>query len=336
MSHPGQNTSLSLSARLFCYLGPPSTILLTYFVSPQTALLSPAAFLPTAWFYGKWRDANKINPLRRGELEPMIWTYASAGTLGLAAVGAVQMAIVKAGSAVLFGADSAMKDDFWTEFARSTINGLTADQLKRRTELASSWQNWVFIAGLSFVAAGFCEETLKYLPIAYARRRGTAEQRKPRDRAYIDYAIAGALSFGLIETIGFLNAACKPGHETGPKLALTIFERVVGQFCHLSVAALTALRAIRRDYYGDPLSWWSVVGPAAILHGAGDFIALGASALEGNVGWIHPTGLRISTAMFGLYTGLVATAVWQVRREWKALVNRDRISGTSKDDSAQK
>lgn len=338
MSRPAQNTSLSLSARLLCYLGPPSAILLTSIVSPRTALLTPLAFLPTAWFYREWREANNVDPSRRGELEPMIWTYAAAGTAGLASVALIQLVICKAATTVLFGSGTAVEKDFWTEFLRSSIKGLTASEITRRAELGASWQNWVFNAVLTFVAAGLGEETLKYLPIAYARRRGTAKQRKQRNRAYIDCALAGALSFGLVENIGFLYAACKPGHEESwSKLLLTLFERViVGQIGHVSVAALTALRAIRRDCYGDPLSWWSVVGPAVTYHGTFNFVAMAASALEGNVGWIHPTGLRITATMLGLATGLVVTAVWQVRREWKALDDRDRVIRSSADDSAQK
>ena len=323
MSHAAQNTSLSLSARLLCYLGPPSTILLTSFASPRTALLSPVAFLPTFWFFRTWRASNNVNPSNRGELEPMIWTYAAVGTVGLAAAMSVQMVICSAVSTILFGSGK-MKDYYWSEFQRSTIDGLTADELTRRAELAFSWQNWVFGTIFTYLAAGLVEETLKYLPIAYARRRGTAEQRQQRNRAYIDYAMAGALSFGMLESIGFLYAACESGHETGPKLAFTLVERMVGSIGHLLVASITALRATRRDYYGDQMSWWAVVGPAVILHGTSDFVAMTASALEGNVGWIHPTGVRNTTVMLGLISGLITTAGWLVRREWKMLDDRDR------------
>jgi RsiW-degrading membrane proteinase PrsW (M82 family) len=128
--------------------------------------------------------------------------------------------------------------------------------------------------------AGLVEETLKYLPIAYARRRDAAQR---RDRAYIDYALAGALSFGVIENIGFLYASCEKGHESWARLLLTVFERVVvGASGHLLVAALTALRAIRRDYYGEKLSWWGVVGSS---------VAMAFSTVEGSAGWIHPTGM---------------------------------------------
>jgi hypothetical protein len=334
MSHPAQNTSLSLSARLLCYLGPPSAIL-TSLASPRTALLSPLTFLPTAWFYKIWQKSNSINPSCRGELEPMVWTYAAVGTVGLTTVMLVQMVAFKAISAILFDSGK-MKGDFWKEFSRSTINGLTAGELTYGAELAASWQNWIFNSGFAFIMAGLAEETLKYLPIAYTRRRGTLKQRRQRDRAYVDYALAGALGFGLVESIGFIYASCEHGYESWSKIVLTVFERIIiGQLGHLSVSVLTALRAIRRDYYGDQLSWWSVVGPSVFFHGAFKFVAISASALEGNVGWIHPTGVWNTMAMFGLATGLVTTATWQVRQEWKALDNRDRASRPSEDDSGQ-
>lgn len=253
----------------------------------------------------------------------MIWTYATAGTVGLTAVALVQMVSCSAVGTLLFGAGQG-RTDFWNEFRRSSVQGLTADELTRRAALAGSWQNWVFNGVLTFVAAGFLEETLKCLPIAYARRRGTAEQRRRRNRAPLDYALAGALGFSVVESIGFLYAACEQGNETGTKLMLTLFERIAGAFAHLLVASLTALRATRRDYHGVKMSWWSVIAPSALLHGASDFIAISASALEGNVGWIHPTGTGTTTTMLGLMSGLVATAAWQVRREWKAINDGDR------------
>jgi len=267
----------------------------------------------------------------------MIWTYTATCTLGITSVALIQMGIAKAASALIFGSGSVMNKDFWTEFGRSTIDGLTGEVLTRRAHLASSWQNWVFNGALMFVAAGLGEETLKYLPIAYARRRGMPEERQKRKRAYVDYALAGALGFGLVENIGCLYAACEPKLEAWPKLVLTLFERViVGQIGHISMAALTALRAIRRDYYGDPLSWWGVVGPAVLYHGTFDYVALSASALEGNVGWIHPSGLRIMAPMLGLCIGLVASSVWQVRQEWNEIEDRDRIIRSSEDESSEK
>ena len=325
MSTPAQGTSLSLSARLFCYLGPPSIILLTAIASPRTALLCPLAFLPTAWGFSIWRESNKRNSSRRGELEVMVWTYAATGTVGITVVGLVQMVICSAVSSVVFRTRE-LRDNFWNEFGRATIDGLTTEELTRRAELATSWQNWIFVSALTFLAAGFVEESLKYIPIAYARRRGTVEQRKQRNRAYIDYAVTSALGFGLAESIGFLYASCEQGHETWPKLMVTLFERIIaGSLGHLLAASLTALRATRRDYYGDKMSWWAVVGPSIILHGTYDTVAMAASALEGNVGWIHPTGLRMTAAMYGLIGAVIVTAASLVRREWKSLGNRDQL-----------
>jgi PrsW family intramembrane metalloprotease len=324
MAQPSQNTSLSLSARLAIYLGPPSVLLLTSLVSPKTGLLTPLAFLPTAYAYRKWSSSNKRNPSRRAELEPMIWTYAAAGTLGLIGVGLIQIAVCKAVSSILFYHDPQANKDFWTEFARSSIEGLTSGELMKRAEIAWSWRNWVFTGALTFVAAGLGEETLKYLPIAYARRRGTGEERKKISRAYLDYAMAGALSFSLIENLGFLYGSVEKGNESWSRLGLSVFERVIiGGTGHLAMSMLTALRAIRRDYYGDQLSWFEVVGPAALYHGAFDFACFGASAWEGNVGWVHPSRPGITSVMFGACLGFVGTAIWQTRREWSDLEERD-------------
>ena len=334
MSRSAQHTSISLPARLLCYLGPPSVILLTASLSPRTALLSPLSFVPTALFFRNWRQSNKIDSARRGELEPIVWTYAAAGTLGLASAALAQVVICKGVSAILFRSDQ-VRAEFWEEFTRTTIAGLTADQLARRNELAASWENWVFNATLTFVSAGLVEETLKYLPIAYARRKGTAKERGQRDRAYIDYALSGALSFGMIETIGYLYISSESAGEAVFKSILNLFARVViGQVGHISVAALTALRAIRRDYYGENLSWWRVVGPSILLHGTYNFVAMTGSTLEGNVGWIQPTGTKVVTVGLGLIISLVSFSVWQVCREWKSLEFQDHILKSFGDKSS--
>ena len=315
MSHPAPNTSLSTSARLLCYLGPPSAILLTSLSSPQTAIFSFLTFLPTACFFQKWRSLNNTSPSRRGELEPLLWTYTLTGTIGLGACALLQLISAYLTSTLLFGSSS----DFLTELVRSSTTELTAPQLLRRASLANSWQNWLFNLTFTFLMAGLIEESVKYVPIMYARHRDRA---KRRNRAYLDYAVAGALGFGLVENLGFLYASRA---ESWPKLARTLVERVsVSAVGHLLVGLLTALRAVRRDYYGDDMSWWGVVGPSVLLHGTFDFVALSFSALEGNVGWIHPTGVRNITVMFGLLGGLVATAARRARREWMMLEDLDR------------
>jgi hypothetical protein len=100
---------------------------------------------------------------------------------------------------------------------------------------------------------------------------------------------------------------------------------VIGQIGHLSAAALTALRAIRRDYYGDDLSWLGVVGPAVMFHRMFNFLAVSGSMVEGNVGWIHPSNLRIVVPGLGVMVGIVATLVGQVRLEWKGIEDPDQM-----------
>ncbi|KAF7116899.1 hypothetical protein CNMCM5793_005529 [Aspergillus hiratsukae] len=316
MTSVAPNSSLSLSTRLLCYLGPPSALLLIATTSPKTALLSPLSLVPTAVFYRKWRKSSEAAPARHAELEPLIWTFTLSGTLGLAAAAAVQMGICQAVSAVLFSSEE-LRREFWDEFSRTTIAGLTEAQLMRRAELASSWQNWVFNGALTYLAAGLVEEVLKYIPVIYARRRD-AKRKQRRDRSYIDYVLAGALGFSVVENIGFIYTACEGGHESWTKLLLTFVERVVlGQLGHLSVACLTALRATRRDYYGDSLGLWGVIGPAGLFHGTYNFAVMGASALEGNVGWIHPNGLQNSVLVLGLVSGMIGMAVQKVKGEWE-------------------
>lgn len=323
MSTPAANTSLSVSARLLSYLGPPATILLTAYASPKTALLSPLALLHTGCFYRIWQRLNKADPSRRGEMEPMVWTYAISGTLGIGAVAILQVVTGLGLSTILFGSGE-RRAFFLKEAMRSTVDGLTEDELSRRAAMAHSWQNWIFNA-IFMGVVGFFEELLKYSTIAYARRRySTTSEGKKRNRAYLDYAISCALSFGLYEGLGFLYTSVVHNQETGARLGLTLFERIaLGSSGHCLMAALTAMRAIRRDYYGDKMSWWAVVGPAVLLHGAQNFIALSFSASDGNVGWIHPSTSGKLLGLLGTSMSMVGIAAGLVRREWTLLKERD-------------
>lgn len=143
MSKLTSNTSLSLSARLFCYLGPPTAILLTSMASTQTALLSPLTFIPSALCFWQWKRANNANPSHRSELEPLTWTYASVETLGLAGAAVAQLGLCYAAGTLLFGS-AELRDYIFNELQRGTIAGLTIDELSRRAALAASWQNWIF------------------------------------------------------------------------------------------------------------------------------------------------------------------------------------------------
>jgi len=319
MSQLGPNTSLSLSARLVCYLGPPAVVLLTYFGSPKTALIAPITFLPTFYFLRKWRQSVENDPSRNNELEPLVWTFAAMGTFGLAAVAAIQGAGLWILSRLVLPS-AFQRKSYFEEFGRHTINNLTPDELAYRLALSRSWQNWALISAFTFVLAGPAEEGLKYMPVAFARRRQAQRKDQLQKDIYLDYASAGGLSFGAIENIGFLYGAIAHNQETGLRLALTVAERLIfGGLGHSLTAALTALRATRRDVYGQKLPWWSIVGPAAVLHGSFDFIAFACSTLEGNVGWIHPKKAVNQAVLLGLVCAVDGIAAWMVRREWRMI-----------------
>ncbi|KAK5172197.1 uncharacterized protein LTR77_003835 [Saxophila tyrrhenica] len=325
MAQTGQNTTLSTSARLLCYLGPPSVVLATSYISPKTGLLSPLAFVPTAYAYRKWREVNASEPSRRAPLEPLVWTYALMCTAGIAAVSALQ-AGVGYGLATLFYGNGEGRNLFLEEVMRNTVAGLSPDFITRRAEMASSWRYIGFYSLTCFAAAGLGEEVLKFLPVVYAHRRSPPKEREPRNRAYLDYAMAASLAFGVVEGIGFLYTACERGSESGSKLALTVLERLVLGSCgHILMAVLSALRATRRDYCGEThLSWWKVLGPSVLVHGFFDAAALAFSSYEGNVGWIHPESISTTAVMLTTAVGVWAGTAWMVWREFKLLAAHDK------------
>lgn len=253
----------------------------------------------------------------------MLWTGLASATLGLATVSVCQIAVCKAASILLFGSEETRRY-FFREFIRNSVEGLSAAEVKERAAMAASWQNWVFNFAFSFVGASLVEESMKYAPVVYAQRRGTPEERRPRDRAYIDYVVAGSLGFSVVEMLGYISMAYK-NNESLPKLALTILERVGGVAGHLSVACLTALRATKRDYYGADMSWWQIMWPAVLFHGTCDFMVFSFSAWEGNVGFIHPKDWGTSVVMIAAYLGVTGSAVWCTRREWRLLDEEDQL-----------
>lgn len=255
----------------------------------------------------------------------MIWIFAVAGTIGVGAAAAIQTAVLLPTVNALFGSGE-KSDYFWQELTRTSVEGLTSGELTQRAALASSWQNWTFNAVLSFGLAGLAEELLKYLSVVYVpRRHGSGKEDKSLDRAYMDSAAAAALGFGTVENIGFLVSASR--HESWPRLLLTLSERILlGSVGHVALGTMSALRATRRDYYGDAMSLGSVIAPAVLCHGIADFVALSASALGGNVGWIHPQDVPGTVSLLSAGVAFLGTELWLVRRWWRQLDERNPIS----------
>ena len=213
---------------------------------PKQHFSHPSHTFPTAWAYHEWCKANTTNPSRRAQLEPLVWTYALSTTVGVAAVSAVQAGVGYTLTTLFYGTGEA-RSLIINEAMRNTTAGLSAETILQRAEIAKSWKYLSLMTLIFFTAAGVGEEVLKFLPVLYARRRGTAQDRKPRDRAYLDYVMASSLAFGVIEGIGFIFTACGKNGETGGKLALSVLERLLlGSTGHVLMAVLSALRATRR------------------------------------------------------------------------------------------
>ncbi len=324
MSQARAPTSLSMPARLLCYLGPPSVILGLAYTSPKTGLLAPLTFVPTLVAYKKWHDEKNANPDGHAELEPLVWTFALSATAGFIGVSTLQALLGYGLSTALYGTGES-RAFFLQEAMRASVAEVDPDIIARRAVIAKSLQYLVFNAVFWFSAAGLGEETLKYLPVMWDRRRGRAEERKPRRRAYVDYAIASSLAFGVIEGLGFILSYVK--HEdSGNRLALNVFERLLlGSTGHVLMAVLSALRATRADYCGEnEMSFWRIIAPSAFAHGLFDFGALAFSASDGNIGWIHPTGTKKTAIMLAMACSIWAGVAWKVRQEYRAIIGYEQ------------
>lgn len=296
MSQSSPNTSLSLSTRLLCYLGPPSAILLTYSASSQAALITSLAFIPSGICYHYWKKENKLDSSRRGELEPLVWTYVSAGTVGVAAVGTIQLAIYG-----LFYAVEALI------YGYPTVS-----------------KNWIFNIVTSFIAIGLVEGAMKTLPVIYARRKGSSQSQKPSNRAYVDYVLAGVLGLDLAQSIEWISRICVDGQKTSPEILLLLFTRLaMGSSSSLLFGTSTALRAVRKDHLGEDMSSWSVIAPSVISMGIFNFVILSSGTLAGKVGWQYPTDSKMQAGLIGTLAGVVGLTTWQVMRDWKLVNEHD-------------
>jgi hypothetical protein len=76
----------------------------------------------------------------------------------------------------------------------------------------------------------------------------------------------------------------------GSRLALTLEEGVaVGATAHATTSYLLAINVLRRDLRRERLMLWEMMCLPMFLHGTFDFALLSISALNVNIGWIHPT-----------------------------------------------
>lgn len=65
------------------------------------------------------------------------------------------------------------------------------------------------------------------------------------------------------------------------------------------------------------LKLWRALAPSMLYHGTFNFLLLSFSAVEGNVGWVHPTDAKGLAYALGGVAVVSGALVMHVRREWK-------------------
>lgn len=272
----------SRSSLILTWVILPLIVALLSYTSPLIVIFLPFLLLPTLGLL--WYDRSHQHD-QRTDLETFLWTYFLTGTVGTMMIIIIQSIISYGVAWLLFRSET---DKFFKEFSKqeTDIAQMDADSLLFRKAMAHRWQHWAFLFVVSFVAAGVVEESLKYYGLQFARRYG----RVLHPKNYLTLAMAAALGFSTIEGIGFVCAAVKDGQALN-RVVLTVLERVVfGPPSHALGAALIGLNVVRRDFHGERLRFGYIIGPSVLFHGFFDFVILGVSAYEGNVGWIHPRG----------------------------------------------
>ncbi|KAI1800060.1 protease prsW family-domain-containing protein [Daldinia bambusicola] len=309
------NTSrVSRSTRILLWVILPAISIALGIISPLTALLSLFVLAPTFCLlrYDRARPATQ-----RTDLETFIWTYVFIGTVGMFAVVVIQSLLLYLLSYALFPSSVSV---LLAEFARgeSAVASLDAEALATRRQIADSWQYWALMFLFCYCGASIPEELLKYSGLAYARRRG----RITHEHNYVTLAAAAALSFSTFENIGFIYATVK-ANKGFAYLALAIVERVlIGSPMHVMGGLLIGLAAAGRDFRGEASSLAQIIGLPAIIHGAWDFSLFGTSALNGNVGWIHPQGKSL-LAVISIAVIVEGILFFAVRRRFATWNSRD-------------
>ncbi|KAI2617625.1 protease prsW family-domain-containing protein [Hypomontagnella submonticulosa] len=302
----------SRSTRILLWAVLPALFIALVITSPLTAALSIFILAPTFLLlqYDRAHPADQ-----RVDLETFTWTFVLTGTVGVAAVIIVQLVVSTAFCFALFPttAFAVLKEVARSE---SDVATLDADALAARRQIAEDGRYWVFMLAFAFFAAAIPEEVLKYSGVMYAKRRG----RIVHERNYVTFGAAAALGFSTFENIGFVYAAAKEDKGVAD-LVLALAERVlIGSPMHVMSGLLIGMDAARRDFRGEVLSLTQILAVPVLFHGTWDFSLFGVSALDGNVGWIHPRGKSL-LLVFGIAATILGTLVFTVQKRfasWRA------------------
>lgn len=297
-----------LATRLLYTVGLPAAFAGLAYQSPPTAALMPVLLSPTllaAWQY------QRLPREEAGDAEVATWTYLGTSIVGPLIAGSIQLSLIKVMFKALFRGQAS---DYMRELSRLTLENVSTEVLDARKQMAWTPQYFLAITIFSYLGAAAVEEAIKYLALRLAVYRA----RPKHEREYLIYAAVAGLGYGTIENI--LVTYASVNDETGGKLALTLFERIVfASMGHTVMALLTGLQSIRRDARGEKLAIWQVLARAVAYHGTWDFVLFSVSAWNGNVGWIHPTDF--GSAAFAVFSviALQGKAAWDVWSQHKGL-----------------
>lgn len=306
---------------LLFYLGLPVALAVVVYMQPLLAVTVPANFLPTFLFFG-WHSRQPGGD--KTSTEALVWTYVLTGTVGMAAVMAMQAIVTYILALMLFGSDL---DAYAKEANRreADLATLGPDDLAKRLAMARHWKYWTASFLMCFVVAGFMEEVMKYTVVVLARHyyyfnsnnnnnnnyydgenAGTTT-RTEQPPGYIPLSIAATLGFSTVEGLLFVcvdTFKYTAGKLSLARLALTMCERtVVGAQGHALTAALAGVDLVQTASAcgaGASPSWWTGLHQAVLLpalfHGAFDFALVSISTWHGHIGWVHPRGRSLYLA----------------------------------------
>ncbi|KAK6083423.1 hypothetical protein SCUP234_03773 [Seiridium cupressi] len=287
----------------------PGPLLLLLFALPLTTVLLPVLLVPTIGLFW-WNQSSPI--AKQADFQTLIWTYILTGTIGTTLVILVQSLLSYGFTMIISGSEF---EAFFEQFGKNEKDLAEMDyiELASRRQMSRRWEYWAYLVFLSFGLAGLIEEYLKYTALGLARRYGRATKRQD----FLIVTVAAVLGFSTIENIGFVYAAVQAEQPLG-ELIMTVMERVVvGPVGHSLPAILIGFNVIQREFDNRPLSLFDILREPVLFYGAADFMLFGISAINGNVGWIHPGG-TLMYLMFALVFAMQIGFAFHVRRQLKS------------------
>ncbi|OAL32792.1 hypothetical protein AYO20_07749 [Fonsecaea nubica] len=294
--------------------------------------------LPTVYLYS--RETSRDHQ-KRTDTSILVWTFILGGTVGITVAMLAQSVLAYLLAVLCFnGHTNAMV--YLAETVKTEDDIKDEAHRKGRREMSRRPAYWVFMMLFAFVVAGLVEESIKYIAITtmldWAQRSSHGAGNVINYRDYITVAVAAALGFATVENITFLVGAARQRKGSGGSgssagggagALLTAVERaVIGTPGHCMTAALIGANMFVRARHdrlvgggvgeqhstlASILTSWSILRDPALFHGCFNFMLFAVSALEGNVGWIHPRRRRTVCFVLVVAVSLQATLALVLR-----------------------